>query len=62
MINIWGGNWYDGIYIVCGNAIHNLWVKKSLFLLQIIGLQNYKTELYSIINFFQNYITSFYNL
>lgn len=54
MINIWGGNWYDGIYIVRGNAIHNLWVKKSLFLLQIIGLQNYKTELYSIINFFQN--------
>lgn len=43
MINIWGGNWYDGIYIVRGKAIDNLQIKKSLFLLQIIGLQNYKT-------------------
>lgn len=40
MLNILGENWYDGIYVVHG--IHRLQIKKSPFLLQGTGPQNYK--------------------
>lgn len=53
MINISGENLYDGIYIVA-MPFTSLEIKKSPFRLQIIGLLNYKTELYSKVNFFPN--------